>query len=836
MAVTTEFKLIAALLALALLIGGAGIGFPLLETVLEAAALGLLAYLIVTRRRLHFNAVSAAALIILAAMILVPLLQLVPLPPAVWRTLPGRRFAVDLDTALGWAVWRPLTFDVESTVRSALRLLAPAAIFFSALILPTVDRVRLLWIVVAFGTASAVLGLVQFGTGGAFTPYSSAHLGYSLGLFVNRNHQAAFILATMPICAALVSIHAHIRQSNHLPVVVLAVAALIVDALSVLATTSRMGLALLPIALGASLLLLFVRPTPRNVLIPTLGSVTALVLFVVVNGGVTRSLSRFSSVSEGRFSFWADVSWALKHYGLAGTGIGTFVPVYASAESLESVGPALVNHAHNEYLEVLLDAGLVGGLLTAVAIGFFVFVAWRMLRRRDESWPLALACIVAITILLIAALVDYPIRMPAVAAAVAVIVSVLLPDRVRRGHGRVLVTRGASGRTRQSNVWLKRGPALVVLASGFVVVLQAGGSAQALIDQRYEDAADWARWSTQARARLATNALVRSDFGDATREADAALRLSPISVPAVRTLGLIAAARGSPRGDELMSISASLGWRDPPTQLWSIEAAERSGEPAKALERAEALFRERAFQAAAFSALARAPAQQRLIAHLATRLAVSPDWRVSMFDSLSDLPDEDLPAVEKLLGALANTATPATPDEVQPLVDALVHRSRLDAAQRIWSASRSGNYLANGGFELTDSQHLPKYWRVDDRDLSSVQVAKTAGQHRRVAQLVSSRSAATLFQKLYLTPGEYTLTYQARVEGGAGAYVEWQLRCAGSRVSQTAAQTIAPGNQWVQVSHVLTVSKRDCPIQRLALRRVRVQDSRPIWLDNVMLR
>src|SRR4051812_9979681 len=124
-----DFQITAATLAIALAIGGAGDSFPLLEMLLELCGATTLGYFVLTQRNWEFKGETRLALVVLGAILLLPLLQLIPLPPQVWHALPGRESARQLDQIMGWRAWRPLSLDVEGTVRSFLELLIPAAVF-----------------------------------------------------------------------------------------------------------------------------------------------------------------------------------------------------------------------------------------------------------------------------------------------------------------------------------------------------------------------------------------------------------------------------------------------------------------------------------------------------------------------------------------------------------------------------------------------------------------------------------------------------------------------------------------------------------------------------------
>ena len=70
---------------------------------------------------------GAAAWLLLAALLLV-LLQLVPLPPAVWTLLPGR--GPFLESALGAPPWRPWAIVPWATMNAAFSLIVPVVTFY----------------------------------------------------------------------------------------------------------------------------------------------------------------------------------------------------------------------------------------------------------------------------------------------------------------------------------------------------------------------------------------------------------------------------------------------------------------------------------------------------------------------------------------------------------------------------------------------------------------------------------------------------------------------------------------------------------------------------------
>jgi O-antigen ligase len=99
-----------------------------------------------------------------------------------------------------------------------------------------------------------------------------------------------------------------------------------------------------------------------------------------------------------------------------GTGIGTFVPVYQAAAPRTLVFDRYVNHAHDDWLELWLEAGIPA---LALAVGFFMWLgsaglrAWRATASNLDG-HFARAGSIAIGLLMLHSFVDYPLRSAAI--------------------------------------------------------------------------------------------------------------------------------------------------------------------------------------------------------------------------------------------------------------------------------------------------------------------------------------------------------------------------------------------------------------------------------------
>ena len=362
---------------------------------------------------------------VLLAIAVIPLLQLLPLPPQVWRQLPGRG---DLSTALKLAgvalPWAPITLDPESTLQCVLALLPPAAMFLS--VIGSGDRQRrvLVSATLIWAVLSIALGAAQL-TGGEQSPlylYHPTNEGLPTGLFSNRNHQSIFLLTALPM--ATLWVIGDRRESWRVsPAVSLALFSLLI--VGVVATRSRAGLLLMGPATAASLALAWKRDrfglggrTFAIIVGVALVAILAAAQYLVAN-----VLPRFdlNQTPELRFDTWPQVLAAASNYLPFGSGVGTFQPVYQSVEPLSLLQSEFWNHAHNDYLELWLETGWLG---VAIFLGFLVwfvrgaFIAWKPGRDgEDKSLPRAGTIIVGL--LLAHSIVDYPIRTEALATVFA---------------------------------------------------------------------------------------------------------------------------------------------------------------------------------------------------------------------------------------------------------------------------------------------------------------------------------------------------------------------------------------------------------------------------------
>ncbi len=125
---------------------------------------------------------------------------------------------------------------------------------------------------------------------------------------------------------------------------------------------------------------------------------------------------------------------AIKDTFPAGTGLGSFPQVYRTYENQNSVGSELVNHAHNDYLEFVMELGLAGLVLILAFIFWWANRTFQVWRSSYKGGDLGRAGSVVVLVVLLHSMVDYPIRTSAMAVFVAMACALMVPVWSRRSQ------------------------------------------------------------------------------------------------------------------------------------------------------------------------------------------------------------------------------------------------------------------------------------------------------------------------------------------------------------------------------------------------------------------
>ncbi len=297
------------------------------------------------------------------------MLQLIPLPPPVWQSLPGRADQIAaLELVGAESSWRALSLSSPLTLASLLAALSALACLIVTASLAPVARWRLLLVVGLIGLVSLVVGAAQI-SGGASSPFRffDPEEIFLTGFQANHNSTADILLIAMLALAALT------RRAIDTGWLILsgwqlAGTALVVDGVMVLGlflAGSRAGLILLPIVLLLQFMILQPDRRLRLGRLAIAASGTALLGVFAIwslrgNRAIEAVLARFSLEAEFRPELWRDSFFAFEKFWPFGSGQGTYAPVIMAVERLEVVDPSQPHRAHNDYLETWLEAGWLG--------------------------------------------------------------------------------------------------------------------------------------------------------------------------------------------------------------------------------------------------------------------------------------------------------------------------------------------------------------------------------------------------------------------------------------------------------------------------------------------
>lgn len=399
--------------------------------------------------------------ILLALFALTMVMQLIPLPPGWWAAIPGHERYTGI-AALAPDAARPISLVPDLTINSVLALLPALAVLIAFAGMGERDRWNTLWIVLAVGAGSIMVGLFQAAGGNGPTALATqSDEGVVTGFLANRNHGAVLLAAMLPL--ATVPLRHHVARPLTRWLVLGAAAAVLLPL--ILLSGSRQGMILGLVALAVAALLLLERGrngiggTGRQRLFVVAGGLAALAAIgvAVVVSGRALSVDRLAALAdpsnEARFRSFPIVVRMTQDFWPFGIGYGAFDPVYRGYEPDAFLHSSYFNRAHNDLLETVMSGGLPALLLLVALLAWLGARSIGVLRRRSaDPAGLAAAAITIVALMLLASLVDYPLR-TGIMSSVFVIACcwlattpvpprMLLPGSAPQGRGDARRTRG----------------------------------------------------------------------------------------------------------------------------------------------------------------------------------------------------------------------------------------------------------------------------------------------------------------------------------------------------------------------------------------------------------
>lgn len=245
------------------------------------------------------------------------------------------------------------------------------------------------------------------------------------GPYVNHNHYAGLMEMLAPLALAAAWLEKGGKRT------LLFFAGLVMVA-SVVVSRSRGGVLAIAVGLIFACAIVFRSQRTQRSLIGFL-LVCAVLVGLVFAFASDKTLDRFKdSTDMYRWSIYRDSVRMFVHKPVFGFGIGTFEQNYPKYQSFGS--DLAVNHAHNDYLEFLVETGAIGfGLLAWFVACVFRSARLKFREKHDvEGRLLTLGALTGIVCLLVHGFLDFNLQIPANAAMFVALCSVVATPFRRR--------------------------------------------------------------------------------------------------------------------------------------------------------------------------------------------------------------------------------------------------------------------------------------------------------------------------------------------------------------------------------------------------------------------
>ena len=431
-------------LALVFLTGGASRIDVQSLPILVPSSIIACAVALVTLQRQHFLG-RRWLVVVVGGVLALATLHLIPLPHAFWQALPSRQIWAEIDAVARLeGAWRPLSLTPANGWHALFALFTPLAILLFGVQLGRDDQYRILSVVIGLSAISGLFGLLQVigSPQGSLYFYKVTNNGNAVGLFANRNHAALLLGLMFPMLAIFASVDSADKDIGPRRQLIAVTIAVILVPL-ILITGSRTGLLTALIGLAGAALL-YGQPTPsrpercgkahlRISIGPILaGLAVVAVCFLTLYFSRAQAIDRLfslSAVDDGRGDFWPVALDMIAAYFPWGSGSGSFIEAYQIVEPMRLLDSTYLNHAHNDWLEIAVTFGLPGMLGLALAVLFYLrrtFVLWCRMDGKRRSVAHGRMATVAIAMIAVASVTDYPLRTPTFFCIFALLVLWLL--------------------------------------------------------------------------------------------------------------------------------------------------------------------------------------------------------------------------------------------------------------------------------------------------------------------------------------------------------------------------------------------------------------------------
>ena len=380
-------------------------------------------------------------LILLILFMLFSVFQVIPLPLS-WlkvispSTVAWRKTLVELNLAAE-SRYQTISLSPWSSAYEMVKFTAYGIFaFLLSQVLDSKKKIKTFSaVLLAAGLFQALYGMSEHfgGTHRIFTWVNRYYAGSAFGTFVNRDHYSAFLEMIFPLSLGYFLVRANYfslksglswRQrlaafgQENLQKSLLFILPPLIIGVGLVFSRCRSGIIIFLISFSLMMLILSLgrisgrRRTEKKLV----RVVFSLVLLAAILIGINPVLERFTHegfFDKSRLLYYRYTIDLIKDFPATGTGLGTYVK--AINPYLGKNFGVIIGHAHNDYLEVLAESGLIGGgllILAGLWLLFFLFQKWSSVRH-PLGRGLGLGALMGILAIFLHSLTDFSLRMPA---------------------------------------------------------------------------------------------------------------------------------------------------------------------------------------------------------------------------------------------------------------------------------------------------------------------------------------------------------------------------------------------------------------------------------------
>jgi O-antigen ligase len=302
--------------------------------------------------------------------ILYTIIQLIPLPLFLLKILSQHTFDIHNFYSLDESTFAQISLYPYKSFLESITFFAFYIIFAISLhnFKNRAILIRTLYILLIFGFILSLFAVIQKATwNDKIYWFRELTLGGSpFGPFVNRNHFAGFIGMLVPLGIGL-SLVERTRSKK-----ILFGFMTVIMTVSLFFSLSRGGIMSFVAGFGLfSILVMQSKIQQKKIL--AIGLFFLALSSYLLYLGIDPIVDRFYQTDitkEERLIVWSASLTAIKDFWLTGSGLGTFLdlfPLYQPADI-----KSIYDHAHNDYLEVILETGVIGFIIMIIFIAILI--------------------------------------------------------------------------------------------------------------------------------------------------------------------------------------------------------------------------------------------------------------------------------------------------------------------------------------------------------------------------------------------------------------------------------------------------------------------------------